>query len=623
MQTFKRLIRPDPDIWLDEYAEKEYQFPQSSRFPGPYDFTKTPYTREILRELTPLSTTREVVVMGPTQAGKTEISNVAMFGLGKYYPSPGLFVFPTDDMVLEHLEKKIDPAFEVNAESLRWNISNWNPETRKPGGRRNIIKFKGGTWKLAAIQASGTIRSTTARYVFATDVDSDQFVSKLEGDPLDVLEKRMDAYGFDAKFYIESTPRLRGVSLIERKYNQSSMGRYFIPCLKCGHFQWLRFGGVAEDYGFKFSRWKDGLVRDAWHLCENCHNPIFEKDKYRFMNAGQYVHEHNDNPVRGFRFNAFHSPLGFVSWIQMAAEWLRAAKGSYSQVQVFFNTRLSRTYEIPGTERVKWQALKNKAEPYQLLTLPPVPSILSLGVDTHDNRLTVLLVAYGNNSESWVLFSGDFPGDPNNSPVDEPWKSYMAFCNREFERKDGVRQRILSIAQDMKGHREEAVKRAWRHYSDDRWILIRGAASKTGPLIGMPRMIDAEMDGQKIKEGAQYWPVNVHLGKTEVFSGFKDGAINRAHFSDKLEDEFYKQLTAEELTVTINKHGYPVQEWTNTRPGSANHALDCFVYSLAGVTRIFPTIPLEHVGRIRYDPPKPKEKYIKPQKPKRRGRFDW
>jgi phage terminase large subunit GpA-like protein len=50
------------------------------------------------------------------------------------------------------------------------------------------------------------------------------------------------------------------------------------------------------------------------------------------------------------------------------------------------------------------------------------------------------------------------------------------------------------------------------------------------------------------------------------------------HFSENLNDEYFKQLTAEKIVTKFHK-GFKRREFIKTRP--RNEALDCFVYALA------------------------------------------
>ena len=53
------------------------------------------------------------------------------------------------------------------------------------------------------------------------------------------------------------------------------------------------------------------------------------------------------------------------------------------------------------------------------------------------------------------------------------------------------------------------------------------------------------------------------------------------HYNKNFDEEYFKQLTSEEIKFTKNKRGYLAQEYVKTR--DRNEALDLEVYNLAGI----------------------------------------
>ena len=65
-----------------------------------------------------------------------------------------------------------------------------------------------------------------------------------------------------------------------------------------------------------------------------------------------------------------------------------------------------------------------------------------------------------------------------------------------------------------------------------------------------------------------------------IFSRLKISEIGPGyvHFSDHLEEEYFRQLTAEKIVTRYNK-GYSKRTFVKVRP--RNEALDCMVYALS------------------------------------------
>jgi phage terminase large subunit GpA-like protein len=99
------------------------------------------------------------------------------------------------------------------------------------------------------------------------------------------------------------------------------------------------------------------------------------------------------------------------------------------------------------------------------------------------------------------------------------------------------------------------------------------------------------LDGRKIKRGVKVWPVATGMLKSELYGWLK---LERptaesgkpcppgyCHFP-QLPEEFFKQLTAEQLVPKVVK-GYRKLEWVKTR--ERNEALDTYVLCRAAATQ--------------------------------------
>jgi len=594
---FSKIIRPDPIVTLDNWAEENIRLPHGDPKEGMYQLSYTPFWREPLYELSPSVRTRKVVVVGPVQIGKTLLGTIFLLGTAALSPGPALFILPTREMAGTHVEIKFDPM----TEAMGWDIFPVK-KSRQAGNTKSLKKYPGGSIIFAGSEEKTTSRSLSMRYIVISDADGVKGNVGGEGDPMILFPKRAEHYAGIEKILIESTLKIKGASHGENQYQQSSMGKFHIPCLKCGHMQYLEWGTRDTPFGLKYQVWKDGKIRKTWYMCAGCGGEIEERKKFIWLNKGEYIHEDPVNKYRGFMVHGLMSPPGMALWDDKALEWIKA-QGKYEALQVFLNTFCVKTYEHPGTVRLKWEVLKARAEPFRFFEIPNDVFVLSLGVDTHDKRLTLTLIGRGKDDELWILYFGEIFGDPNDSYV---WDELDKFLARGFPRKDGASLKISNCSIDMGGHRTEAVKK----YTRKRWpqcIAAQGARGNTGPILAPPTDVDVTFGGQKIKGGAKVWNVNTYVMKTDIYARYKKDKPGPGyiHFSADLPDEFYKQITAEEFVMTTKK-GYPVMSWENTRIGKDNHALDCLVYALAGLMRITPTLAV-----LRPLQPKPAENQAK------------
>src|SRR5690606_24595848 len=135
-----------------------------------------------------------------------------------------------------------------------------------------------------------------------------------EGDPIALAEARTQTFGHRAKVYIVSTPTIRGLSRIEREYEASDQRRYFVPCPHCGAMQWLKFERL---------RWESGAPETVRYHCEDCDRPIGEHRKTAMLAAGEWraTAQAADPYTVGFHVSALYSPVGWLSWEQIARMW--------------------------------------------------------------------------------------------------------------------------------------------------------------------------------------------------------------------------------------------------------------------------------------------------------------
>jgi len=532
-------------------------------------------------ELSPQSSTQEVIVIKPTQMAFTTIGNVFLCGIAHRYPGPAMFVQPTDDMAKRHSKKKLAPT--VRAIPCLEDII--KPTKSRDAGNTLLLKeFPGGSWTLTGSNSPTSARSDSVRYLVLDDYDGFIQDAGGEGSPGDLFKKRTDAFGSKKKIYINSTPTTKGTSHIEVEWEESSQGYFNVPCPHCNAFQFLEFGGEDAEYGIKFTRDDDGQVDDAWYVCQHCKKRIDEYKKTDMLVNGKYIHKYPNRKKRGFKVNSQYSPLGWVPWSQVAEEFLKAVKslrrGDSRLMKTWVNTRQAETWEEAG-DQPEWNKLSARAESYKVLTVPFGGMLLAAGVDTQDNRLEVLIEAYGRNEESWVISQETLYGNPDRPEV---WKRLDEMLFRTYQHESGAEMHIENMGIDTGGHKTQAVYNYCRTRSPVVFAL-KGASTPGSPILGRPNKQDINYKGEKIKRGVSLWQVGSDIAKGTIYNRLKltEPGPGYIHFPIGLPDEFYKQLTAEKLVTTYNKQGFTVKKWTKTR--ERNDVLDCKVYAYAAAIK--------------------------------------
>ena len=576
IEAFNQGLRPDPELTVTQWADAHRHLPrQSSSEPGRYRSSRTPYVREIMDHLSPSNPTQELCVMKGTQLGFTSVAENWFGYVVDLCPGPFMMVLPTVELAKDHSKQKLSPTIQETPR-LRRKIK--DNRSRDSGNTIQVKEFRGGILFLSGSNSATFFRQRSIRFLFLDDIDGFEPDVSGEGDPADLAKKRTDTFSTRKKIFEVSTPTIKGISRIEKSFEESDQRFFHVPCLLCGAMQRLEWGGKGADYGIRFTRDEVGKVIDTWYQCRECHGRIDEHDKLKMFEQGKWVPTHPERKKRGYHLSSLYSPLGWVSWRQIAEEFLEA-KNSRERLKVWMNTRLALSFEEAG-DQPDWVGLKARCEPYKLLTVPTGGLLLTAGVDVQDNRLAVVIRAWGPGEESWLIWWGEIYGDPAQPHV---WTQLDGLLDRRYPHDSGVDLEIICMAVDSGGHHTQTVYNYCRIRSP-RVIAIKGASRAGQPVIGKPTQQDVDWMGSKIQNGVQLWPVGTDTAKSTIYARLKmlEPGPGYYHCPIGVDDEYFQQLTAEKLTTRYVK-GFPKMEWVKTGP--RNESLDCEVYAFAAAIR--------------------------------------
>jgi phage terminase large subunit GpA-like protein len=572
--AFNAGLKPDPDLTISEWADLYRELPEGAKEKGRYRTSRVPYVREIQDCLSPSSPVEEVVAMKGTQLTLTTVGENFVFFSIHMAPDPILFVMPTMDLAKEHSKDRLAPSIEAMA-CLKGLVK--DVKSRDSGNTILSKKFPGGFLKLTGANSAKSFRSKSIRYLVLDDVDGFDADVGGEGDPCALAKKRTDTYKSKKKIFENSTPTIKGLSRIERSYEASDKRKYQVPCPLCHEKQELVWGGRGADFGIKFIH-EGKRVSEIWYECRFCHGKIEEYHKTWMLENGTWVPENPGARVRGYHLSSLYSPLGWVSWKQIAEEFLEAGNNQ-ALLRVWTNTRLAQTWEEAGSQP-RWEALKARADTYSVMTVPPGGLFLTRGVDTQDDRLEFEIWAWGRGEESWVIAWGVIVGDPSGDYV---WNELDKLRSKVIPHAYGADLQICSTAIDAMGHKTQEVK----NYCRTRMNSVMAIQGQHGEKIalGRPSLQDVTWHGKLIKNGVQLWPVGVNQIKGTIYDRLQiiTPGSKMIHFPADLDDEFYIQLTSEKKITTYRK-GIERKEWVK-EPGKRNEGLDTAVYAYAAAVR--------------------------------------
>jgi phage terminase large subunit GpA-like protein len=528
--------------------------------PGPWRNDRIPYLQAIMDALDSRHPAPLVVFIKSSQVGGSEL---ALNWIGRTIhqaPASFLALFPSEKGARKWVRTRLNPMIATTPE-LRTLV----PLGRKvdSGSTLQEKHYPDGVLFTGSANIPEDVASISVPYVILDERDRFPRALDDEGDPVELAKRRTS--NFVRRKVLEiSTPTTEEASGIWPDWLMSTQHRYYVPCPDCGHMQFLRFTQL---------QWPEGKPKEALYACESCGVLFEERNKTEFLAAGEWRADYpeRETEVVGFHINGLYTPIGLGdTWAQHARAWDQA-KGKPEKVQVFTNTRLGEVVKS-GRERVQWETLHKRAEPYKSREIPRGSLVLTCGVDVQSDRLEAQILGHGRGESIAVVDYVKLYGDPTR---DEIWSLLDAYLAGEMLNSFGVRMRIKATIVDS-GNWQHEVTNYTRTRKARGIFAGKGSSIEARQPIGKPTLVDVNYRGQQWKRGAEQYQIGVSMLKTILYRRLNaDGkalpADQHVRFPGDLPEEYYRQLAAEVYD--------PKAGWVKTY--DRNEALDTFILAMA------------------------------------------
>ena len=494
---------------------------------------------------------QEVVVMAGAQLGKTEaILNIVGYHIDND-PSPILVLQPTLEMAQAFSKDRVASGLLRSTPCLRDKVK--DPRARDSGNTTLHKIFPGGAITMVGANSPSGLASRPIRIVLCDEVDRYPTSAGTEGDPIQLARKRSATF-WNRKVIMVSTPTNKGSSRIEDAYEKSDKREYYVPCKHCHHEQTLIWGNV---------KWEENQPDTAAYMCEECGVLWSDSDRRWSIRNGRWIAGEEFKGVAGFKISGLYSP-----WTPLAdgVKDFLAVKKNPEQLRVWINTYLGSLWEDPG-ETIDDYSLAERREPMEYV--PDDVMLITAGVDVQDSRLEVSYIGWARDDESYVLGHETLYGDPSTPNL---WNALDTALYTQFESESGRRLGIRATCIDSGGHFTQSVYAFCKKNYGRRIFAIKGVGGEGKPISGRP----SKSNSMK----CHLFPVGVDTAKDLVFARLRiqDQGPGYIHFSDTLNDEYFRQLTAEKIVTRYHK-GFKKRVFEKIR--ARNEALDCMVYAIA------------------------------------------
>jgi len=582
-------LRPDPLVWVDEWAEDNRVLPPGTPEAGPYRSSRTPYLIDIQRTMSPSSPFREGWWQKPLQiGGSTSGENM----IGAWIcgaPAPLLIVFPTLDKGKQWELARLQ-AMRASCRELRRRIP--PPERKGSDNTKLRKKFPGGWMRI--LSANRPITSDTVRYIKLEEVDDYAIPSVADSGAggkgaIEEARGRVRNFGHRGKLFGDCVPTIEGLSEIVKQVKRGDQRAWYLHCPSCAHPQTLV--------------WKRLDLETARYTCEAC-GVLHTEHEWKLRNYAPRPRGMSEQQAKAAGlayweptavgqpgvaswngFNALGAPIGWRPWPELVAEW-REAQADKQKLKAFVNDILAEPYKDTDRVSVGAEALQQRAENYPLMSCPMGGLVVCMSVDTQDNRLAVVIRAWGRGEESWGIWHDEIYGDPA-IPLGvekSPWTKLEELLLTPIKHASGQVIHVDACAIDEGGHHTEDVRAFCRDQQlRGRHVFpIAGAKPYNAPMLGKPRKVDFTWRGTEVPGGILVRYVGTQFIKHRIDGRLK---LQRPgggyyHFPLGFTAAYYQQLRAEDTEWRRDTKGRRELWWLNPK-GNRNEAWDCETYNYA------------------------------------------
>lgn len=205
--------------------------------------------------------------------------------------------------------------------------------------------------------------------------------------------------------------------------------------------------------------------------------------------------------------------------------------------------------------------------------MPTGVLVLTMGIDTQDNRLEYEVVGWDRNEQSWGIEKGVIPGRADAPGV---WEEVDELLDREWKMANGMVMRILATFVDSGGHFTDEVYRECARRANRRVWAIKGEGGEGKSYVRPMK--------KGTVDGAMGFMIGVDSGKEAILysTNVTEEGPKYMHFpldSRRGYDlEYFRGLLSEKQIIK-RKKGQNVIEWEKTY--ERNEPLDLRNYNRA------------------------------------------
>ncbi len=444
IQQFEKIPVAQTYELPSKFAERVRRIPKGlSPLHGRFSYERFPYFREIVDNFHPSNPVREVVLMKGNQLG----SNVSVLETLLLYdimidPKPQCFITADAGLIKTGVNTRIEAMINIaGARPLIFAQSPKAKGARNTGDTANAKEYPGGFLHFYGSKNPDRLRQNSYQSAKVDEVDAYKAKLKDEGDVIELIRNRTDAFVRTRKIYYASTPLIDQTSIIKKLFLSGDQRYYFVPCKHCGEMQPLVWHGKTEsgeEYGIVWENDinfkpivadpEKGIKTTVAYKCKHCGGLWHNHDKETIIPKGNWIAtaESKTPGLLSYHLSPLYNPPGMFSWDDMVKAWAECWDIKNNRIKdkekyrTFRNTKQGLTFEESGVnlryERTvqfrRFGFVRGKV-PNDLAVKDTGSPILILicSVDVQKNNLFVDVKGYSAGGAVWTIDAFSLDGD--------------------------------------------------------------------------------------------------------------------------------------------------------------------------------------------------------------------
>lgn len=278
---------------LREFAEQDIVIPDGPYKGRRFDCRRQPFTG-LWFDAVDSGKWRRYVALGPTQSGKTLCAWVIpilyhLFEVGETV----ICGIPTIDMAQDKWQEDLLPAIEASRKFKK--LLPTSGEGSRGGMVKRAVKFRNGATLRFMSGGGGDEKRSgfTSRVVVITEADKldEAGNQSREADKITQMEARTDAWGDNARIYLECTVSVE-TGRIWREYQQGTCSKIVRPCPHCRDMVTLERDNLVA---WEDSETELAAKRSASWACPSCGEFWSDAEREHANSKSTLMHGENGN----------------------------------------------------------------------------------------------------------------------------------------------------------------------------------------------------------------------------------------------------------------------------------------------------------------------------------------